>query len=538
MNSKIVRLLVSFLIAFALWFLVISMEYTETELSLSNIPISFYGDLADGLQIISDTDDMTVDLTLSGNRFTLNKLEKSDIKVWVNVSKIGASGEKNLSYEVEFLNGIRGVNVVKQEPSEIRLTVAQWADKNIPVRLEITNQDKMPDGFVVDLAGCELKYSDDAIQMIHVSGPRELVDQIESAKVTVDMAGRTEDVQDRYMVALCDGDGDVLQTDLSDVTPTPYKLLAKVPVLMVKEIPLEESLLNVDQIPLDYVVDQAGIRIESNGNVVDSVVISGPKGLVEQIGLAKVVVDMADKTETVIQSKRITLCNAEGNPLLGDLSSVKASPGTVEITVPVEPVVSNKEIQVIMPDPLKGGGLTAADVQVRLEFDKFTVQGSPSALAELDSVTLPVIKLSNETDSFVDRVYIVTLPDGVQTLEGSNEVRIKVSLTIPPMETKMLEIPASQIELLNLPEGMLARVYGSKLKVWIRGRGNILSQIRATDISASVDLAGAQADGYYPVIITIKKYDNVGVITDPNDANHTYRLYVQIASVEDLTPAA
>ncbi len=537
MKNKVIRLALSMLCSFVLWFIVISVEYTETERKISNIPIKTYGTLADGYQILSDTDDIFVDVTLTGNRFTLNKLDKSDLIVWVNLSKISSIGEKSLSYEVEFLNGIQDVAVAKQEPSEIKLTVAQRLEKDIPVKLDIINQDKMPQGFRVDMENTKLEHADMPIEMIRVTGPKELLDQIGMAKIVVDMEGVTEDVRDRKQVVLCDADWNRLDLQgMKHVTVGPSNLSFVVPVLMDKEIPIEFSPTNVDQMPEDYIIDLPNVRLENGGSAIDTILVSGPKKLVEQIAMAKVVVDMTDKAEDVIQSKKPTLCNAAGNPLLGDLSEVLMEPGAVDVTVPVMSVVSEKEVSVVMPTPLKGGGLTSKDVTITVEFQKLTVKGSPSALKDLDSITLPVIKLSEEPDSFVDRVYIVALPEGVYTVEGEKEVRVKVSLTMPPMETKSLDIPTYKVEMLNLPEGVLANIMESQLKVWVRGRGTILSQIRETDIKVSMDLSGATQSGYgyYPVTVSIKNYDNVGVITNPSDSSHTYQLYVMIVFSADI----
>ncbi|MBQ9762195.1 MAG: hypothetical protein IJV82_03860 [Oscillospiraceae bacterium] len=542
MNSKIIRLVVSFLAAFALWFIVVSLEYTQTEHTFKNVTVRFEGQSVlneRGLRITSDTD-LTVDLTITGNRSALNRLQGSDISVTVDLTRIYEEGEKSLPYEVDYPSGIQvsSLEVMERSPAEIKLTVEQWITKGVDVKLVIRNTESMPQGFEVDEAQAGLWYDDEPIKQISVSGPKKLVDQIQLAQIVVDMSGRTESVDERIMVELCDADGDPLQGDLSDVAPTPYKLLAKVPVLMVKQIPLKSDLINVNQMPADYVMDPSGVRIESDGVAVDTILVSGPKQVVEQIAMAKVTVDMMDKTETVTLSKKVTLCNEEGNPILGDLSEVVMNPGVVDITVPVQQAVGEKNISILMPDPLRGGGLTAEDVQITLEYDSVMVYGAPSALAELETLTLPVIKLGEEADSFVDRVYIVALPAGVQTQDGANEIRVKVSLTIPPMETKMLEIPINQIERLNLPSGVLANIYGSKLEVWVRGRGNILSQIRAADIAVSVNLAGAQQDGYYPLIITVKKYENVGVIPNPDDENHTYQIYVRIISSTDILPVA
>ena len=537
MKSKILRALVSFLIAFTLWFIVISVEYTETELVIENIPIKHYGELDNKLQIVSEIDDLSVNLKLSGNRFTMNKLDKSDIVVWVNMAKISSAGEKSLSYEVEFLNGISGVEVISQEPSEIRITVAQRVDKDIPVKLDIINQDKMPGGFSVDLPNVRLEYSDLAIENIRVSGPKDLVDQITQAKITMDMTGQTDDINTRKMVELYDEYGNYLQGDFHLVTVSPSMLSVKIPVVMTKEIELEYTLSNVDQMPADFRIEESGITIKADETDVKKIIVTGPREQVELIAGAKVIVDMNDVTETLIQSKKVILCKEDGNPL-GTTDEVTVSPQSVDITVPVVPVIGEKPIPVIMPEPLKGGGLLPKDVQVKLEFDSVTVKGSPSALAELENITLPVIKLSNETDSFVDRVYIVALPAGVQTLSGENEVRVKVSLTIPPVETKKFEIPTSRVEMINLPDDVLASIYDTKLEVWVQGRDNLLTQIRVTDIKVSVDLAGATESGYSPVTITIKNCDNVGPVKNPADPAHTYQLYIKIVSLEQIQPAA
>lgn len=422
MKNKVVHVLLSLLLAFGLWVYVITVERTETEQTFYNVPVVIDGEsvLEDrGLKITSDTD-LTVTLRLSGNRSVLNNLRSSDITVLADLTRITEAGKKGLSYEVSFPGDVRdsAVEVIGREPATITLTVVQWETKEIPIQTQLLGD--LPEDHIIDYQNVQFDHGS-----VSIAGPKEVVDQISVAKVVVDMGGRTESVEERVNITLCDAQGNPV-SDVSSVTPEPYRILVKVPVMMVRDL---------------------------------------------------------------------------------------------QLALPVT----------------DGGGLTAQDVTVTMEYETITVGGPPSVVSKMeDTVTLGTIDLSQEGESFTDREYPVKLPEGVRNISGFDTV--KASLELPPMKVKEFTVGQKQFVFTGLPEDMKYTVRTQSLGVWIRGRETILEKVEAEQIRLEVDLSGATQTGYFPATVVVEGISEVGVVPDPSSPNEPYEVYVAIEAVLPVVP--
>ncbi len=231
-KSKILRMISAGLIAFCLWFYVISVERTETERSFSKVEVLLDGEAVleeRGLKIISDKD-LTVDITLNGRRSILNSLRSSDIKVWVDLTRIYEAGQKSLSYEIEFPGDVQSssVEVVKRNPDAITLTVADWATKRVELQMPQINGTPA-EGYRV---GDGITQEDETVVL---SGPKAIIDQIEAARVVVNVEGVSESQEIRKGFVYYDSEGNVVEDTLS-VTASPDKTLVHVPILKDKTV--------------------------------------------------------------------------------------------------------------------------------------------------------------------------------------------------------------------------------------------------------------------------------------------------------------
>ena len=105
MKHKIVYAIASILIAFGLWMYVITTVSPESEETISGIPVVLEGEsilnAEQGLMITKQNDD-TVSLKLSGNRTDLSKVNRGNITIKVDVSKIYDEGQAVLQYTPVF----------------------------------------------------------------------------------------------------------------------------------------------------------------------------------------------------------------------------------------------------------------------------------------------------------------------------------------------------------------------------------------------------------------------------------------------------
>lgn len=240
MKNKVLTALLSVLLAFGLWTYVITVERTEIEETFYNVPVILEGESVleeRGLMITSETD-MTVTLRLKGNRSVLNNLRSSDITVLADLGRIAEAGESSLSYDVSFPGDIRDevIEVISREPAGIKLTVEQWATKKIPVRLNYTGS--VPEGYTADKQNAKVDHN-----TVTVTGPADIIDRIGLAKVTVDLTGRTEKLEESLRYSLCDQTGMPIE-DVSSVTTDKGEISVTVPVQMVKDVKLTYTVID------------------------------------------------------------------------------------------------------------------------------------------------------------------------------------------------------------------------------------------------------------------------------------------------------
>lgn len=395
-KQRILNLFLALAIAFGLWLYVITVEHTGIEYTFYNVPVILDGESIlreRGLMIVSDTD-LTVNLRVSGNRSSVNSLKNSDITVLADLTRIYEAGEKQLNFDVRFPGSVQdgAIEVVNRDPDSIKLTVVEWTSKEIPVELAYSG--RVPDG---------------------------------------------------------------------------------------------------------YYVDKQNAKVETT-----AVTVTGPKELINQIGVAKITVDLTAKSETVVENLRYSLCDAEGIPI-NDVSSVTTDQGDIRVTVPIHKVKNVNLALTVIP----GGGLTEEDVTITLDYDSITVAGTTAKLAELgDAINLGTIDLSAVTESG-KMTFAIKLPEGVTNQSGITEVTADIK--VPELEIRAYNVTNFRVE--NVPAGLNAQVITRMLNVKVRGVAPVLDKLTAADIVVVVDFSKAEVgSASYAVSIEIEGFETVGAV--------------------------
>lgn len=232
MKNKVLTLLLSLAISFGLWLYVVTVISPESETIIDNVPVELVGAgylESQNLIVISPTEGLKVNLTLGGSRSDLNKLNNSNVTVIVDLSKITQAGEYQLDYSVSYQSG--AAEVLSQNPDSITVVVAEKATKTVPVEPKFVGV--VPSGYEAE---------HDSVAMDHatvtVSGPKETVDKIASAMITIDLTGKMTTFAGDYPLLLCGADRLPIADD-SYVTVNLADIRAVVQVYQMKRVPLE-----------------------------------------------------------------------------------------------------------------------------------------------------------------------------------------------------------------------------------------------------------------------------------------------------------
>lgn len=227
-RSRLIPFIVSFLLAFALWFYVMSVESPVYEKTFDFVPVSVIGTQNDGALSVYSGGEATVELTVSGRRSVLNRLTVDDFDITADISGYTTAGKYNVPLMFTMPDGATKVSSNIDSVSiylDNRTTVA------VPVTVKFTEY-TLDEGY--EIAESALEKSAEAVT---VTGPKSTLDTIVSAQMTAQLGHITGSKKISGALELIDASGKVVSspyitTDIADIT-------VRVPVYLNRELPLK-----------------------------------------------------------------------------------------------------------------------------------------------------------------------------------------------------------------------------------------------------------------------------------------------------------
>ena len=227
-KQRAAQLILSILIAVALWIYLDTELVTKTTLDVKNIPVEFADEhttLADrGFMLLSGYD-TTVDLKLEGSRNVLYELNEKAIRVVADTSSITSTGTQTLNYTVYYPRN--GITTKSASADNITVTVGELYTKEIPVECEIVGE--VAEGYFTGETVLDP-------EVLTLRAQRDDLLNISCAKLTVDISGATRSVVQTVDVQLYDYNGNPVEN--GNIRTNASLIQAKVPVLTTKEVEL------------------------------------------------------------------------------------------------------------------------------------------------------------------------------------------------------------------------------------------------------------------------------------------------------------
>lgn len=129
-RSKTVQVIISILVALALWVYVDVEKAPERTKTIRDVPVEFSGEnttLADKNLMLLSGYDTTIDLTIRGPKRELVKMSRDNVRVIASTSSIDSVGVHQLDWTVSFPDGVvrTNVSVEKASLSQITVTVGE-----------------------------------------------------------------------------------------------------------------------------------------------------------------------------------------------------------------------------------------------------------------------------------------------------------------------------------------------------------------------------------------------------------------------------
>ena len=292
------------------------------------------------------------------------------------------------------------------------------------------------------------------------------------------------------------------------------------------------------------------IKLESNtigevasgymiGNVTldqTNIEVTGPKSAISQVDHAGVDINVTDSTSSLSANVDIKLYDADGNELT--LESVKKNVNSAHMTVEV---LATKEVPVeieYMGVPEDGYMATG---EVESSVPTVRIAGTASALVGISAITVPEERM-NITGQSGDLVDIINLkdylPSNVRLANKSFDGKITATVYIEPIDTKDLTIPADNISITGVPDGMEAEVTSTaeEYNITVSGLTRDVSILRDSSVTGVLDLNQWMEDngleeltpGNYTIPVTFNLSEDITVDTDVN-------IHIRLKNVDSST---
>ena len=267
-KSKLTSIALSLMIAFGLWLYVITNVSQETEYTIYNIPVVMEGEtvLTERNLMITSMSADDVDLTLSGNRSDLAKVNSGNTILKADLTKIYEPEEnKALPCTPIFPSDVpsNALTIQSRYPSNIYITVEARRNKEVPV--EILWVGSTPDGFMSDRENRVMDYSS-----VTVVGPASVADLIDKAVIEVDLSEQKESISQDYLYTLCDKDGNPVDAKL--ITTNVEHIHLDVKIQRVKEVKLVADIVyggGATEKNTTVEIEPAVIRLSGGSAVLD-----------------------------------------------------------------------------------------------------------------------------------------------------------------------------------------------------------------------------------------------------------------------------
>lgn len=395
-KSDLVAKILCVIAAFCLWIYVMQVESPEYEQTFSHITVDLVNteELVSerGLAIYSGYGTM-IDVTLSGKKSVVSKLSSNDIVATADVSAITESGKRvycNIMIDVP-----AGCKLVGMSQEAVSVYSDEASQKTVALS-ENRENTNLPEN-------CYTGIVDLPVDMITITGPLKVLENIDKAVVNLDLTGVTGSVSINGDVILLDKNGELYSSPYVEYSPR--EVTVNIPVYKRVTVPVEVKFLNgyfnVDNTELT--IDPVSVMVEGEPAVIDAGNLVAPIEINEKLDFMK-----SDSDRSIVDyDKTVVLSLADG---------VKASSTDVHVTVKPDSYIKTIELTV----PGKNIVDTGAKDGVHYIWDDSPV--TVTLCGEFDKIT----KITPE-----DITLIINMSPYTVTNTGSIKVRAEVEIDSP-----------------------------------------------------------------------------------------------------------
>ncbi len=224
--------IVSFLLAVALWLLVVNIDDPVVRWTYLDVPVTIKNaDIITNQGMIYevlDNTDVIPRVTVYAPRSVGENISKSDIVATADMNTLNSLNILQVEFSVPKVGS--KVSDIRGSSDSVRVSIENR--KNIQKVLKTNITGEAPEGYVVGNVSTDQN-------LVRVAGAESIVDRVESANINIDMSTLSEftsDITTSVPVRLYDADGN--EVEGSTLTKNPENVMITIEILSTKEVPL------------------------------------------------------------------------------------------------------------------------------------------------------------------------------------------------------------------------------------------------------------------------------------------------------------
>lgn len=316
--------LASVFFAVVLWMVVTSINNPTQSDPHYDIPVTLLNTelITNSGQVyeVLDGTDVISKVTIRAPRSVLNEIKDENIIATADVSELSSLDTISIKLSVNNVSG-KDISSITGSIDTIKLKIENKRSKALALKASTSGQ--VQDGYLVgDITPDQ--------NLVRISGPQSVIDQIVKASVDVNVTGMTSDIVTNADIVFYDADDNVV-ADTSNITQNIKSVGVKVSIWQTSEVPV---IYNVSgEAASGY---QATGEIEGNGETIKIAGKSSTIRNVTSIEIPEEALDITDQTGDYVAQIDIRQYLPEGVFLANSEDAVRT------VTVYIAPEVSKK----------------------------------------------------------------------------------------------------------------------------------------------------------------------------------------------------
>ena len=315
----------SLFFSFLLWMAVNNMNDPTIDRSFTNIPVKLLNTelITDTGQVYEVMDNTAVidRVTVWAPRSVISSLSASNIIATADVSELSSLDTISIKLSTNLYNN--NIERIKSSNDTVKLNIENKKTKTLALKTTVSG--KVEDGYLLgDIVPNQ--------NLVRISGPESVIDQIMKASVDVPVTGFTSDIADNAEIKLYDSEDNLIQD--SRIAQNIKTVGVKVSIYRTTEVPVYFSTTGTPA----YGYRAAG---EPEGSI-SSIVVAGKENAIKNVSAIEIpgeAIDISDCTEDYTTEIDIR------DYLPDNIFLADTSQSIVRITVDIEPEAS-KELQI------------------------------------------------------------------------------------------------------------------------------------------------------------------------------------------------